>query len=117
MGKFLIGYPNRSDDGTLSGGSWEASLPLTNLQDRRLAKIARSTDATEANTQFENDLGELRWIRTVALANHNLGPSATIRVRGKPDNTHERASDGTYRDEDGVLQTASSNVPRHWHYV
>lgn len=115
--KTLFGYPNRSDDGTLSGGDWESTLPLTELQKPVLSDIARSTDATEANTQLENDLGQARWVRVVALLSHNLSPTATIRVRGTPDNTHERASDGTYRDEDGVMQTASSNVPRHWHYV
>jgi hypothetical protein len=48
MSNLLLGYSNRVDAATLSGGSWlTASLPLDNLKDRRQAKVARS-----ANTPY-----------------------------------------------------------------
>jgi hypothetical protein len=78
----MLGFPNRIDDTTLSGGSWEATLPLTNLQNRTLGKVARSTDTDEASTKFDiaqaSDLNN----RTIALVNHNMSLDATVRVYG-----------------------------------
>lgn len=67
---------------TLSGGSWEADLPLTNLQDRRLHRIARSSSAAVTNTVFTADLGTDRAVRCVALVKHNLSEAGTVRARG-----------------------------------
>ena len=41
MSNILLAYQNRTDEGVLSGGSWLASLPLVNLQNR-LVDHARS---------------------------------------------------------------------------
>lgn len=87
MSNAILGWPIYSDVGvaytpTLSGGSWSVALPLTNLQDRRLQKVARSTNALAASTLFEVDLGVARAVRVLALPVHNLGFTATIRVRG-----------------------------------
>lgn len=67
---------------TLSGGSWEAGLPLTNLQDRRLHRVARSTDAAVASTVFTVDLGTDRAVRLVAIPKHNISAAGTVRARG-----------------------------------
>lgn len=80
MANLILGFPNRIDEATLSGGSWEASLPLTNLQDRRLAKVARSTDLNTTSTQFAIDLTKDRKIKIVVLVNHNLTIDAAYRV-------------------------------------
>src|SRR5262245_42530055 len=82
----MIGWPIWSDVGplgspTLSGGSWLVALPLTNLQDRRLARVARSTNDDAASTQFDVDLTVARSIRVISLVNHNLSLAATVRVR------------------------------------
>ena len=82
MANVLFCYPNLTDDGTLSGGSWEASLPLTNLQDARHAKKARSTDDAAASTLVNVDLGADRYVRAVGIISHNLTlATATVRVR------------------------------------
>jgi hypothetical protein len=83
----VIGFPTYSDPGVtyspaLSAGSWEADLPLTNLQDESLSLVARSADATTASTQFQVDLGVARAVRVIALVKHNLTTAATVRVRG-----------------------------------
>ncbi|WP_136419976.1 hypothetical protein [Herbaspirillum sp. ST 5-3] len=78
----IFGYPNRTDEGTLSGGSWQASLPLANLQSRVFAKVARSTDATEASTTFTIDLGQERTIGVLGLVGHNISVDGTVRLRG-----------------------------------
>ena len=86
MSNCVFGFPVYSDVGVLqtpalSGGSWESDLPLTNLQDARLAKVARSTNALAASTCFDLDLGTSRSVRVHSLWKHNLSSAATARVR------------------------------------
>lgn len=78
----LIAYGNRCDEATLSGGSWLAGLPLANLQNRLIAKVARSSGTTTAATKFDIDLGRARRIGMLALIGHNLTVVAKVRVRG-----------------------------------
>ena len=82
--KCLFAYPIHSDmaAASYSGGSWEATLPLTNLQDERLAKVARATDATLASTKFDCDLGANQYIWAVAMPKHNMTRDGLYRVRG-----------------------------------
>lgn len=87
MSSPIFGTPIYSDVGvlytpTLSGGSWEASLPRTNLQDRRLHRVARSTDAAVASTVFTLNAGADRDVRALALCNHNISEAGRVRVRG-----------------------------------
>lgn len=84
---FLLGTPTYSDvtlgqTPTLSGGSWVAGLPLTNLQSRQLSKVARSTGVTLANTQFEIDLKIPRPIRVFSIPKHTLSLAGYVRIRG-----------------------------------
>lgn len=91
MANIIVGYPNRVDAEAqyatvaFSGGSWEADLPLTNLRDPQLQRVARSTDATTANTQFDVDLGVDRDVKLVAIPDHNLSTSGQYRIRGATD--------------------------------
>lgn len=80
MGSIVLGWPNRTDEATLSGGSWKASLPLNNLKTRQITEPARSTNATTANTQFDFDLTQNRSLRVFSLVNHNLSQDATWRI-------------------------------------
>lgn len=87
MAKVLFGAPIYSDTGVLytpvlSGGSWEAALPLANLKDRRLSRVARSTDAAITSTKILIDLGVARPVRLVGLPKHTLSSAAQWRVRG-----------------------------------
>ena len=87
MSNILLGWPVFNDPSVLytptySGGSWLAGLPLTNLSDRRLAKVAQSSDAAAASTQFDVDLKVARAIGVVALPKHNMTSAGTWRVRG-----------------------------------
>ncbi len=86
MSACLFGFPILSDgsstvSATLSGGSWLAGLPLTNLQDARLARVARSSNATTLATQFDVDLGAARDIRVFAIPKHTLSRTARFRLR------------------------------------
>lgn len=81
MSQLFIGWPNRIDDATLSGGSWLSGLPLTNLKDRAMSHVARSTNATTGSTIIDIDLGQDRSLRAVALINHNLSQSGSWRIK------------------------------------
>lgn len=67
-----------------SNGSWLAALPLANIADRRLSRVARSTDATAASTKGDIDLGVARDVGVLAILVPNLTKTAvpTIRWRG-----------------------------------
>lgn len=85
MANALIAYNNRVDGATLSGGSWLSGLPLNNLKDRQIGKVARSASALTTATQFDTDIGEDKTTRVIALIGHNLSLDATIRIRGGND--------------------------------
>lgn len=82
----ILGFPLYSDDGAwgtplFSGGSWDSALPITNATDRRLALVARSTDALAASTTFDIDLLQSRDVRVLAILIPNLTKSSTPTIR------------------------------------
>ena len=84
MANAILGFPMTGDStaAVFAGGSWVATLPLTNLQDDRLARVTRSTSASLANAQFTVDFGVSEWVRLVALVDHNFSRTSAVRVRG-----------------------------------
>ncbi len=81
MSRVSLCWPNRIDEATLtsSGASWVSTLPLANLKDRIIKKVARTAAATSVTLQIL--LPKERLIGVVALVNHNLSVSATMRVK------------------------------------
>jgi hypothetical protein len=77
----MLGFPNRIDESTLSGGSWAAGLPLVNLRDRDLDAVARSASLALASTQFQIDLGTERTVQAIALRKHSISLSGKYRIR------------------------------------
>jgi hypothetical protein len=80
----VFGWPIYSDRSvsyvpTVSGGSWRSTLPLASLLDRKLARVARSTNVTLASTQFICDLRVARPVGVLALPKHTLSPNARVR--------------------------------------
>ena len=80
MSNVYLGWPNRMDEATVSGGDWLTALPLAHLLDRTPTVIARSTDCEAVSTQFDLTLPAARSLRAFALVNHNLSTSAMFRV-------------------------------------
>ncbi len=76
----ILSYPNKVNSATLSGGDFETLLPVTNLAEKELWKVARTTDATLPNTQFSVDLESWTTIKCLALANHNLSTFAKWKI-------------------------------------
>lgn len=60
------------DKGNLSGGSWTAGLPLSNMQFRQIGRVARSADASLESTQFVIDFLQDTTIQIAALVNHTV---------------------------------------------
>jgi hypothetical protein len=78
----VLGYANQIDVSTLSGGSWNASYPLSNLKTRYLSQKTRSSNALAASTVINLDLGTAQSIGVIALVGHNLSATATVRIQG-----------------------------------
>jgi len=104
MGSLIILYDNFSDHGLLTGGSWLAALPLTNLQDDDIQRVARSNGATSAATKFIVDLGLPQTVDGIVLGPTNVTPGSTWRVRAYSDNTL------TTLVYDSTLQTVDGDV-------
>ncbi|GFK95440.1 hypothetical protein NNJEOMEG_03303 [Fundidesulfovibrio magnetotacticus] len=75
----MLCWPDYCARGTLSGGSWRASLPASNLQTDYLGQVARTTDAQDGSGAVRLAFDKRREVRAVALVNHNLSLDATIR--------------------------------------
>lgn len=82
MANIFLAWQNRADEATLSGGSWLSSLPITNMQDRQIQKVARTSSAALTATQFDIDLGQPRPIGVVSLVNHNISVTGRIKITG-----------------------------------
>lgn len=80
MSNMILGFPNRIDEATLSGGAWAGTLPLGSLQTRVIQQKARSVSAATAATQFAIDLGAQRNIRLIGLIAHNFSLAARYRI-------------------------------------
>lgn len=78
--KFAILYPNLVTESTaITGGSWLAGAPVTNVGTRPLAETARSTSASNtAHTKILIDHGSAKTARALKISAHNLSSSATI---------------------------------------
>lgn len=85
MANVMLGFPNRIDASVLSGGAWMASLPLSNLQDRVIGRVARTANLALASTQFDINLGAPKPIRTIGVIHHNCSLFAQYRIRGASD--------------------------------
>lgn len=82
MANVSMAWPNIIDETTVSGGSWMASLPVTNVQNNRISKVARSANALLASTLLNIDMGATpSSIGLLALVVHNLSASAKVRIR------------------------------------
>jgi hypothetical protein len=81
MSNCVIAFNNKADSATLSAGSWAAGLPLDNLLDSRVKKVARTTDDANASTKFEFLFTELTLVQMFLLANHNASLTSTFRLR------------------------------------
>jgi len=70
--------PSVSYSPVISGGSWQPTLPLVNLQSQLLSKPARSTNLLAASTKLVVDLGVARPVGMLAIGKHNGSSAGTV---------------------------------------
>lgn len=87
MSNVHLCHPNRADAGSVSGGGWMAGLPANNLLTRRLSKVARTSNALTANSQFVFNAGSAIAVGCVALCAHNLSVDAKVKIQGNSSNS------------------------------
>jgi len=108
----LLGFPNRIDESSLTGGSWSVGLPLANLKTRLLGQVARTANALEASTTFTTDFSINKPVRVLALVNHNLSLDALVRFRasseGSGTNLMTYSEDFTQWSKENLLITSNS---------
>ena len=83
MANVSLAWPNLIDATVVSGGSWMAGLPLTNVQNRRISKVARSSNALTSSTIINlAQSATPASIGVLALVVHNMSVVAKVRIRG-----------------------------------
>jgi hypothetical protein len=107
MANIFIAWQNRVDDGTVSGGSWLSSNPLTNVQNRQVQKVARSTNAANSSTKFDLDLLTQQTIGVFALVVHNISSTGKIRISASNDST---AYNNIVADPNNIAATSWTKV-------
>lgn len=81
MSNIILAWQNWADGGTLSGGGWETSLPLSNMQNPSLSKVARSSSQFFFDTTFTIDFGAPRLINVVGIIGHTLTPESYVQTQ------------------------------------
>lgn len=81
MANLALSYRNYADDATLSGGNWTTTLPLTNVQSRRLTRVARTSTVTASATKFDVDMGsDENVISIIGIFRHSFSQVATYQI-------------------------------------
>lgn len=126
----LLGYPNRFDLLTLSGGGFTSGLPRSYMLTRQLDQRARFASSLKRDTWFYATGTSAVSMGVAALCGNNFSTDAQCRWRGfsaDPRGAFDsvftggsmpsgwaltRTGGATYFDADGVLQTAATDVAR-----
>lgn len=111
MANVFLAWQNRIDSATLSGGSWNASLPLANIQNPVIQRVSRTSNATADASQFSIDLGTARPIGVVSLIAHTISQDGHVRVTGA-DNSAALTNLLTFGSD--LRNTAEAGASRPW---
>lgn len=87
MSSILLLYRPKSDNAVFSWGSWRAALPLANMTDRRLSRVARSTDAALVSTRFRVELTQEETFQALVMGPMNVTNGYQYRIRTYTDAT------------------------------
>lgn len=81
MAHAILAHKNYDLSCTLSGGRLFAALPITNMQEGSIRKVARFAGITATDSYFTGDLGQAEILDFFALDAHNMTQDALIRLR------------------------------------
>jgi hypothetical protein len=76
-----LGYANRSDAATLSGGSFDATHTRARMQDQRMRYAARTANCKRSSTWFRGVFTANYTVRALAIGYHNCTRYGRMRVR------------------------------------
>lgn len=110
MTNIILLYDNAADEGALSGGSW--SLPLTNMQDPRPTKMARSIDVNPASTKWRAQLTAAKTLRAIVFGPSNFSSGMQYRIRAYSDSLYSSLINDTGQVTFGA--TPISTYDMHW---
>ena len=81
MANISVLWRKPSDLGVYSQGSWSGTLPLANVAEEDVQRVARTTNTSTANTRFRVDLNSVMpvAISDFVIVNHNWTTSAKVR--------------------------------------
>jgi len=113
VSNIIIFHSNKLDTAALSGGSWQAKLPLSNLYSPSTTKRARSTNAQLASTQFRIALTEPVTLYGLQVIATNLSVAAQYRLTWYTDATFSVPVDNTAWITVGGTSINWSN-PANW---
>ncbi len=85
MSNIVLIYPNRLDECVISDATpanWSVKLPLTNIQNPVIKKVARTNIGVRTVTLKINLANQVRSIGGIAIINHNLTTNAKVRIEG-----------------------------------
>lgn len=111
MPKTILSHPNYVDAKApyatvaISSGSWQASMPASNMLTSHLWQLARSADLALSSTRAVVDLGIQRGLLALGIVRHNLSVNATIRFVVGDDPTFT-----TFAYDSGALSVWQSQV-------
>lgn len=80
MANILLAFPDRASTASISGGSFAATLPASNMTTSVITQVARTSSTALADTQFTADLGRVHSVSVLGILNHNLSIAARVRV-------------------------------------
>lgn len=81
MANILISYRDQVAGGGLSGGSWRSDAPLSNLQNNKPWRRARSSSDAAADSIVDVTFPEITGIRSLRMDFTNLSTAFKYRVR------------------------------------
>lgn len=108
-GRFF--FPNRIDEATLTGSGYIDALPLANIKDRLLSRVARSVDLDPENTAFTIDFGRPMAMGVFGIIGHSLSLSGQFRLEAA---NNEEMADLRYASTfDAWASTTGGRWDRH----
>ena len=120
MARVTVLWDKFSDTRPITSGSWVAGLSLANLKTQDVQQVARSTDATAANTKWRLDGGAAKAWNMFVFKNMNLTTSATIRIVVTSD-ASDTASGSRVHDSGNITVYAGTDTSGYpggsvWYY-
>ena len=111
----LLAWHNQIELATLtSTAAYAATLPLTNLQNYLLPKVARTTSS--AAFTITATAAALATVGCVFIANHNLGRLSTVRIKSYTGATlmDDSGVMAVYPQRSGTVVSAARTVLSSW---